>query len=134
MKKAILAVLALLMAGCAAQKPAETKTDLPMPDREDLPVKVYCQRCYEYGDSVETEDPEVIQALLSQIASLEYGEESTYMVDDFTDILYFQYEDGTVVRYEFEENNYVAEDGKRYRTEGLSALRTMLDELFQESY
>ena len=148
MKRIILPVLAVLLIGCTAVEqtqeteitslpqsegqPPETRI-IPLPQREDLPVKLYYQQYYESGGSTETEDPEVIQVLLEQNAALECGEESNYAVEDYTDSLIFQYADGSTLRYEFEEKNYVTEDGKRYRVaEGLGGLRRLLNDLMKE--
>ena len=133
--KRIIGILlaAVLITGCGtSEEPQSSIAAIPVPEKEELPVHLTCLRYYEYGATAETDDPETIAALFSIVSHLEPGEESTYAVEDFTDVLIFQWADGTEVSYVFEEYNYVAEDGKRYHTEGLGPLRRILNELFIE--
>ena len=52
-----------------------------------------------------------------------------YAVDDFTDILTFSFDDGTTLRLEFEEYNWVKDGKKRCHVEGLGPLRSLLEGL-----
>lgn len=121
-------VMALLSASlfcactAATEAPKET-TDKP------FPVKVTYQRMWEYSASGESTDPEVIQALLNGLDGLKIGAETDMSVDDYGDIIRFEYPDGSVRVYEFEGDILVNEDGTRNEVEGLNSLRELLNTL-----
>lgn len=48
------------------------------------------------------------------------------------DIVTFTFKDGSTLRYEFEDQNIVKEDGKRYQVDGLSSLRSILNNMIEE--
>lgn len=132
-------LLALLLAACGTQGPDETgQGDPPGPAEgpvwtaEGMPVRVQYDRMWEYGDFAESEDPELIDGLVAALKSLEVGEPTQMMVEDFTDILTFTLEDGTEYRLVFEENIWVKSEEERYLVEGLGNVRTLLDRMMDE--
>jgi len=138
MKALILAML-LLLTGCAGRTaaPAPETTATPAParptqlwTREDMPVKVEYRRLWMYSAYAETEDPETIAALVGAVKALRPGAADDTVTTDYTDILVFTFADGETLTLEFENQNFVAEDGGRYHTEGLKNLRGVLDEVF----
>ena len=120
----ILAAALLGACGNAAQAPKETGS-------EPLPVKVTYQRMWEYSASGESTDPEVIRSLVEEIGKLKIGAETDMSVDDYGDIIRFEYADGTVKTYEFEGDIIVNEDGTRNEAEGLKSLRKLLNSLIE---
>ena len=95
----------------------------------EQPVSVRYDRMREYGDVAESTDPAVIASLIDAIRALEIGEATDTVADDFTDLLTFTFRDGSTVRLEFEEQNWVTGDGVRYHVEGLPRLRSLLEDL-----
>ncbi len=96
--------------------------------RYDTPVSVRYDRMWVYGAYAETDDPEVIGALVEAIRALEPGGYSNLVTEDYTDILTFCFDDGTELRIEFENQCWV--DGElRQEVEGLGAVRAILDEM-----
>ncbi len=98
---------------------------------EEMPVHVRYDRMWIYSDYAESTDQEIIGELVDIIKTLEVGEETGMVTEDYTDILTFTFEDGSSKRLEFEDQCWVAEDQKRYQVEGLSALRQLLDGLLE---
>ena len=98
---------------------------------EEMPVHVRYDRMWIYSDYAESTDQEIIGELVDVIKTLEVGEETGMVTEDYTDILTFTFEDGSSKRLEFEDQCWVAEDQKRYQVEGLSALRELLDGLLE---
>ena len=119
---ALLSVVLLSACTTATEAPKET-ADKP------FPVKVTYQRMWEYSASGESTDPEVIQALLNGLDGLKIGAETDMSVDDYGDIIRFEYPDGSVKVYEFEGDIRVNEDGTRNEVEGLNSLRDLLNTL-----
>ena len=117
----VLALLSVVLLG-ATEAPQEIND-------EPLPVRVTYQRMWEYSASGESTDPEVIRALLAGLDELKIGAETDMAVDDFGDIIRFEYPDGTVKTYEFEGDIIVKEDGTRNEVEGLKSLRELLNTL-----
>ena len=100
--------------------------------RTDMPVSLRYDRMWEYSAFGETEDPEEIAAIVDALRKIEIGKPVDYAVDDYTDILTFHFEDGTDLRLEFEEENWVKDRQERFHAEGLETLRRMLDGLIEE--
>ena len=123
----VLALLSVVLLGACA---AATEAPQEIND-EPLPVKVTYQRMWEYSASGESTDPEVIRALLAGLDELKIGAETDMAVDDFGDIIRFEYPDGTVKTYEFEGDIIVKEDGTRNEVEGLKSLRELLNTLIE---
>lgn len=63
---------------------------------------------------------------------MKVGEATDIAVEDNTDILTLTFPDGGMVRLEFEEQNWVDADNTRYQVEGLSNLRSILEEMINE--
>ena len=120
----ILAASVIAACGRTAEETAETGS-------EPLPVKVTYQRMWEYSASGESTDPEVIRSLVEEIGKLKIGAETDMSVDDYGDIIRFEYADGTVKTYEFEGDIIVNEDGTRNEAEGLKSLRGLLNTLIE---
>lgn len=140
MKALILAML-LLLTGCAGRTTAPAVPTAPEPvpagpetlwTRDELPVRVEYQRMWLYSACAGTEDPEAVAALVGAVKALRPGAEDDTVTTDYTDVLIFTFADGETLRLEFENQNYVAEDGTRYHTEGLHELRETLNALFGE--
>ena len=98
----------------------------------EMPVRLRYDRMWEYSDDAETSDPRMIAEIVEAIKELKVGESTDIAVDDYTDILTFTCPDGGMVRLEFEEQNWVAADNTRYQVEGLSNLRSILEEMMNE--
>lgn len=96
------------------------------------PVKVEYDRMWEYSARGESEDPSLLAALTAAVQNLEVGDPSELYVEDYTDVLTFTFADGSTHRLEFEEHQWVAEDGQRYTVEGLRQVRSILDTLLGE--
>ena len=136
MKALILAML-LLLTGCAGRTATPAPTPEPVPagpatlwTREDTPVRVEYRRMWVYSACAETEDAEAIAALVGAVRALRPGAADDTVTMDYTDILVFHFADGETLELEFENQNYVAADGTRYHTEGLTGLRDTLDAVF----
>ena len=121
----VLALLSVVLLGACA---AATEAPQEIND-EPLPVKVTYQRMWEYSAIGESTDPEVIQALLNGLDGLKIGAETDMSVDDYGDIIRFEYPDGSVKVYKFEGDILVNEDGTRNEVEGLKSLRELLNTL-----
>lgn len=150
-RRAVLTLLLslTLLAGCAAptsasaasvsgaqSAPAESisafqEAPVLWPWTEE-PVKVEYDRMWEYSARGESEDPSLLAALTTAVQSLEVGEPSELYVEDYTDVLTFTFADGAQYRLEFEEQQWVAENGQRYTVEGLRQVRSILDTLLGE--
>ena len=98
----------------------------------EMPVRIRYDRMWEYSDYAEISDSERIAEIVDAVKSLKVGEPTDMAVDDFTDILTFYFADGDSIRLEFEEQNLVTEDQTRYQVEGLSELRSILDEIMSD--
>lgn len=96
------------------------------------PVKLRYDRMWEYGDYAETDDADTIKAVVHAIGKLQVGEPTDMGVDDFTDILTFEFKDGTTARLVFEDNIWVKEDDERYIVEGIDDVRGLLDKVILE--
>ena len=69
------------------------KTDL-----SNMPVKVLYRRMWEYSLDVESEDRQIINDLLEKIDRIQLGEKTGMGIDDYTDLIVFEYPDGHYVR------------------------------------
>ena len=121
-------VMALLSASLLSACTAATEAPKETADKP-FPVKVTYQRMWEYSASGESTDPEVIQALLNGLDGLKIGAETNMAVDDFGDIIRFEYPDGSERVYEIEVDILVNEDGTRNEVDGLNSLRELLNTL-----
>ena len=97
--------------------------------RTDMPNHLRYDRMWEYSAYAETDDPEQIAAIVDAVRDMTVGDAVKYAVDDYTDILTFSFDDGTMLRLEFEEYNWVKDGKERYHVEGLGPLRSMLEGL-----
>lgn len=95
----------------------------------EMPVKLRYDRMWEYSGYAETEDPELIAAVVAAVKALKPGEAAEYSVEDYTDLLTFGFADGNTITLCFEEQLWVKNGNERYITEGLSALRSLLDQM-----
>ena len=68
-------------------------------------------------------------AIVDAIKGITVEDPVDYAVEDYTDILTFSFDDGTTMRLEFEEYNWVKDGKERYHVEGLGALRNLLEDL-----
>ena len=139
----------MLLTGCAApaSNPAASASDAQSAPAESVsapqeapvlwpwteePVKVEYDRMWEYSARGESEDPSLLAALTAAVQSLEVEDPSEVYVEDYTDVLTFTFADGEQYRLEFEEQQWVAENGQRYTVEGLKQVRSILDTLLGE--
>ena len=113
-----------------------TEENEPMADkaggiwtRTDMPSHLRYDRMWEYSAHAETDDPEQIAAIVDTIKGITVEDPVDYAVEDYTDILTFSFDDGTTMRLEFEEYNWVKDGKERYHVEGLGALRNLLEDL-----
>ncbi|MBQ6493620.1 MAG: hypothetical protein IJI92_07145 [Erysipelotrichaceae bacterium] len=120
-KTVIFLLLMVLLAGCATTEEVIKEDD----KTADLPVKVVYGRRWIYGANYETEDPELISALVSALDNIGIGDESNYMVTDCTDLVFLYYEDGSSKTYEFEDQ-CIVQDGKRYYVSGIDGVKNIL--------
>ena len=150
MKKILIAALALLLLSGCSGKGAGTGTAAnelsapavgdettlgetnPVWTKEEMPVSVDYSRMWEYSASAQTDDPDILAELVAAIQSLEIGEKSEWVTEDYTDILTFTFADGDALRLEFENQSWVTENGERYEVDGLGRVRAILDELVGE--
>lgn len=150
MKKILIAALALLLlSGCSEKEPGigTAANELPAPvageetsigetnsvwPKDEMPVSVEYSRMWEYSASAYTDDPAILTELVAAIRSLQIGELSEWVTEDYTDILTFTFADGDALCLEFENQSWVTENGERYKAEGLGRLRAILDELVGE--
>ena len=95
--------------------------------RSDMPSHLRYDRMWEYSDHAETDDPGQIEAIVDAIRNMTVKDPVQYAVDDYTDILTFGFADGTTLRVEFEEQNWVRDGKERYHVEGLGVLRSLLE-------
>ena len=98
------------------------------------PVRAIYDRVWEYGDTVETEDPEIIDEIVEALRIITISSKSVdYSVEDFTDVVRLVFEDGSEETYVFEEYYYVSPlDQKHYLvTQGLDRLRNVLDYMME---
>ena len=89
---------------------------------------------WEYGDTVETEDPEIIDEIVEALRIITISSKSVdYSVEDFTDVVRLVFEDSSEETYVFEEYYYVSPlDQKHYLvTQGLDRLRNVLDYMME---
>ena len=97
--------------------------------RTDMPNHLRYDRMWEYSAYAETDDPEQIAAIVDAVRDMTVGDAVKYAVDDYTDILTFSFDDGTMLRLEFEEYNWLKDGKERYHVEGLGPLRSLLEGL-----
>ena len=95
----------------------------------EQPVRVRYDRMWEYSDYAESTNPTLITLLTDAIRALEVGAPTDVTVEDYTDLLTFTFQDGSTIRLEFEERNWVTDEGIRYQVEGLSDLRSLLEDM-----
>lgn len=117
--------------------PGETVTEEPQSGgiwtSTQTPLSLRYERMWIYSAYAVTEDAELIAAIVNAVKALEPGEASGRLVTDYTDILTFRFADGSQLRLEFEENNWVKNDHERYHVDGLGTLRGLLDALLEET-
>ena len=100
---------------------------------DEMPVRLHYDRYWEYGDYADTEDPQLIEALVEAVKGLTVGEKTDMQVDDYTDILTFYFADEGMIRLEFEEQNWVV-GGERYHVDGLREVRYLLNDWMESRY
>lgn len=99
---------------------------------DGIPVKLKYNRMWESGQYAECDDAELISEIVNALKELKVGNPTDMATDDFTDILDFEFEDGSLGRIEIENKSLVTEDDKRYEIshpEKLDRIRNLLDEV-----
>lgn len=125
--KIIILILIFLITGCVNKKGNEMIVD------EKIPTKVIYRRMWEYAVEAESEDQELIKELLQEIIDIKLGNKTQMSVDDYTDVVIFEYSDGTYSKYIFEANIYVESEENRYEViSGLDKLRETLNSFIEE--
>lgn len=125
------ACVLFLIIGCSApQETVNDPTRLTIP--EGMPVKVEYQRMWIYSAAGQSDDAEYISRLMTALKDIRVGEETDMAAEDYTDIIICTYADNRTVRYEFEADWIVNDDGSRNEiVSGLSEVRKILDELIE---
>ena len=137
MKKVVgvlLIALMVLLASCA-QKPEEINSIQEHPDlwpTDEAPVRLRYDRMWGYSESIEISEPEELAAIVDAVKSIQIGAPTDTTVDDYTDVLLFTFEDGGMIRLQFEEQNWVTTKDERYKVEGLAELRELLTDAMQD--
>ena len=152
--------LSLSMGACSADKGGEqeksvteTKSDKTVNHREkaketntetkssaiwafeSTPVKIKYSRMWESAEYAECVDPELISEIVEALKELRIEDPTDMATDDFTDVLDFEFEDGSIGRIEIENESLVAEDNKRFKInhpEKLHRIRRLLDEVIAQ--
>ena len=125
--KIIVLILIFLITGCVNKKGNEMIVD------EKIPTKVIYRRMWEYAAEKESEDQELIKELLQDINDIKLGNKTQMSVDDYTDVVIFEYSDGSYSKYVFEANIYVESEENRYEViSGLDKLRETLNSFIEE--
>ena len=132
MRKILITILiCLLVTGCYGRKheasPAETVWT-----RDDRPVSVAYSRMWAYSAAAQSEDPVLLDDLVTALKALEIMNRSSLVTEDYTDILTFTFADGDTLRLEFENSCWVNEAGERWEVKGLDKVRAILDGLIEE--
>ncbi len=97
-----------------------------------LPVSVRYDRMWVYGEYCEITDPVRIGEIVDAVRALKVNGPTDVCVEDYTDILTFTFADGTIARLEFEDQIWVTDANERFEVEGLSPLRSLLDDILIE--
>ncbi|MBR6259961.1 MAG: hypothetical protein IKR24_00425 [Erysipelotrichaceae bacterium] len=101
-------------------------------DLSNMPVKVLYRRMWEYSLDVESEDRQIINDLLEKIDRIQLGEKTDMGIEDYTDLVVFEYPDGTTKQYRFEADVYVEDDKNRYLVlSGLQDVRSILNAMVE---
>ena len=124
----ILLIIALsALFSCKKKEEAMIETDL-----NNMPVKVLYRRMWEYSLDVESEDRQIINDLLEKIDRIQLGEKTDMGIEDYTDLIVFEYPDGTTKQYRFEADVYVEDDKNRYLVlSGLQDVRSILNAMVE---
>ena len=128
------ALLLICCASAAQASPETTETaaeDNGIWKETELPVSVEYMRLDESLVSAESEDPEIIGALIDAIRGLKVGEKNDLETLDQGDYLTFTFEDGSKAHIEFEGDNWVTEDKEKYYVEGISGLHSIFTEMYE---
>ena len=99
---------------------------------DELPVSVRYDRMWVYGDSCEITDEVRIGEIVDAVRALKVNGPTDVCVEDYTDILTFTFADGTITRLEFEDQIWVTDANERFEAEGLSRLRSLLNDILTE--
>ena len=97
-----------------------------------LPVSVRYDRMWVYSDYSEITDGARIGEIVDAVRALNVNGPTDVCVEDYTDILTFTFADGTITRLEFEDQTWVTDANERFEVEGLSRLRSLLDDILVE--
>ena len=98
----------------------------------ELPVSIRYDRMWVYSDDSEITDPAMIEEIVAAVKALKVKGPTDVCVDDYTDILTFAFADGAITRLEFEDQSWVTDKGERMEVEGLSRLRSLLDDVLEK--
>lgn len=99
---------------------------------DELPVSVRYDRMWVYSDDSEITDGVRIGEIVDAIRALKVNGPTDVCVEDYTDVLTFTFADGTITRLEFEDQIWVTDANERFEVEGLSRLRSLLDDILAE--
>ena len=99
---------------------------------DELPVRVRYDRMWVYSDQFEITDAGRIGEIVDAVKALKVKGPTDVCVEDYSDILTFTFADGTTARLEFEDQIWVTDANERFEVEGLSRLRSALDDILAE--
>ncbi len=137
--------LVLSMCGCSgsadkggSQENAATETEAgpsAVWTFDGTPVKIKYSRMWESGEYAECDDAELISGIVEALKTLRVGDYTDMVTDGFTDVLDFEFEDGSSGQIELENECLVTDDNKRYEIknpEKLHQIRSLLDDVIEQ--
>ena len=134
--------MALSMCACSIKQRELPEKSLNTQDKfsavwtfNGTPVKIKYSRMWESGEYAECDDEELISEIVRVLKTLRVGKLTDMATDDFTDVLDFEFEDGSFGRIELENECLVTKDNERYEIENpekLHKIRSLLDEVIAQ--
>lgn len=122
-------LLTILLSGCSinnSPEPIQDKVDINF--SKEIPILIEYNKTSINDEHFEIKDKDTLVRIVLTLAKIELYEEVTEPTNKHIDKLTLHYDDNSVVKYEFEENNIVV-NNKRYRIAGDNQLRQILLEL-----
>ena len=130
-----MAAVLWLFAGCTHADTAEVIEHTEVREvgvPETMPTELRYERLHFFSAYYGTDDPEIITEMLGAIAGLELGEAAEEEASDYTDRIVFAYEDGSKAVYDFNMQNLLCQDGKRYEVKNFDRVQNVLERFVEE--